>query len=107
MHPELACSLDTDSFLLAFSRFVSRRRYVPIAVWSDNGTNMRAGERELHEAVVRLNDGRIPEQLSAREVILHFSPPSTPHFEIWKRLVRSCKNALYAVLGHQAGRKRK
>ena len=50
IHLELASSLDTDSFLLAFSRFASRR-FTPTEVWSDNGTNLRAGERELKECV--------------------------------------------------------
>lgn len=102
VHLELASSLDVDSFLLAFARFVSRRG-APTDVWSDNGTNLRAGERELREAVTRLNESRVPEQLAAKEIAWHFSPPSAPHFGgVWERLVRSCKNALGAVLGEQA-----
>ena len=63
---ELATSFDTDSSLLAFSRFVSRR-FARTEVWSDNGTNLRAGERQLREAVGRFNEDRIPEQLAVKE----------------------------------------
>ena len=66
VHLELASSLDVDSFLLAFARFVSRR-CAPTDVCSDNGTNLRAGECELREAVTRPNESRVPEQLAARK----------------------------------------
>ena len=81
------------------TRFVSRR-FAPTEVWSDNGTNLRAGERELREAVGRLNADRIHDQLARQEIRWHFSPPSAPHFGgVWERLVRSCKTALDAVIG--------
>jgi len=50
--------MDTDSFLLAFCRF-SDRRGAPIVVFSDNGTNFVAGERELREAVEAFNQEKI------------------------------------------------
>ena len=87
LHVELAGSLDTDSFLLAFSRFVSRR-WAPAEVFSDNGTTLRAGERELREAVDRLNGARITDRLARKEIHWQFSPPSVPHFGgIFERIV--------------------
>ena len=50
VHLEMAFSMDTDSFLNAFFRMINRRG-VPKEVYSDNGTNFVAGERELREAV--------------------------------------------------------
>ncbi|XP_057377943.1 uncharacterized protein LOC130699905 [Daphnia carinata] len=101
IHLEIAPSLDVDSFLMAFTRFVSRRG-APADVFSDNGTNLTAGERELREAVTRLNDAKIVDQLARKEIRWHFSPPSAPHFGgVWERLVRSCKDALRAILGQQ------
>ncbi|XP_045032722.1 uncharacterized protein LOC116934425 [Daphnia magna] len=101
IHLEITPSMDVDSFLMAFTRFVSRRG-APTDVFSDNGTNLTAGERELREAVTRLNDVKIADQLAQKEIRWHFSPPAAPHFGgVWERLVRSCKEALRAILGQQ------
>ncbi|XP_045026266.1 uncharacterized protein LOC123470255 [Daphnia magna] len=101
IHLEITPSMDVDSFLMAFTRFVSRRG-APTDVFSDNGTNLTAGERELREAVTRLNDVKIADQLARKEIRWHFSPPAAPHFGgVWERLVRSCKEALRAILGQQ------
>ncbi len=101
VHLELAVSLDVDSFLLAFSRFASRRG-APSIVFSDNGTNLRNGEKELREAISSLNSERIADELLKKEIDWHFNPPLAPHFGgIWERVVRSCKVALRAILGNQ------
>ncbi|XP_045026644.1 uncharacterized protein LOC123470452 [Daphnia magna] len=101
IHLETTPSMDVNSFLMAFTRFVSRRG-APTDVFSDNGTNLTAGERELREAVTRLNDVKIADQLAQKEIRWHFSPPSAPHFGgVWERLVLSCKEALRAILGQQ------
>ena len=50
IHLEITHHLDTDSFLGAFSRFISRRGR-PKVVYSDNGTNLVAGEKELRQCV--------------------------------------------------------
>ncbi len=102
VHIELAHSMDSDSFLMAFRRFVSLRRS-PSEVYSDNGTNLVAGERELREGLQRMKkDGKIRDQLADRAISWHFSPPSAPHFGgVWERMVRSAKTALRVVLGTQ------
>ncbi|KFD47370.1 hypothetical protein M513_11733 [Trichuris suis] len=46
VHLEISFSLNTDSFLMAFRRFVDRRG-TPAVAYSDNGTNFVAAEREL------------------------------------------------------------
>ena len=46
IHLEMAVSLDTDAFINAFIRFVSRRG-APQKVWSINGTNLVGGHAEL------------------------------------------------------------
>jgi hypothetical protein len=48
VHIEVAHSLDAESFLCAFSRFVSRRGQ-PSDVYSDNGTNFTAAHSALEE----------------------------------------------------------
>ena len=50
-HIEVAESLETDSFIIALRRFISRRG-MPKVIGSDNGTNLCGGKRELREAVV-------------------------------------------------------
>ena len=46
VHIEIAHSLDTDSFICALQRFVSRRGR-PEKIFSDNRTNLTSGESEL------------------------------------------------------------
>ena len=48
-HIEVAESLETDSFMNALRRSISRRGS-PKVIRSDNGTNLCGGERELREA---------------------------------------------------------
>ena len=53
VHLEMAFSMDTDSFLNAFYRMVSRRG-LPELMVSDNCTNFVSGDRELKELVMAL-----------------------------------------------------
>ena len=48
IHLEVSWSLDTDSFLCSFDRFISSRGK-PAKVFSDNGTNFVAGEKEVRD----------------------------------------------------------
>ena len=50
----MAHSLTTDSFVAAFRRFINRRG-MPAVVYSDNGTNLVAGEKEMRESIQQLN----------------------------------------------------
>lgn len=72
-------------------------------MYSDNGTNLVAGEQELRAGLQRLmQDQSFSNQLADRGIWWHFSPPSAPHFGgVWERLVRSAKTALKIVLGNQ------
>jgi len=101
VHLEIAYSLDTNSCLMALRRMMAKRGK-PANIWSDNGTNFVGAEKELREAVKRLDSERIGDQLSADGVQWHFNPPSSPHFGgVWERLVQSAKRALKAVAGKQ------
>ena len=50
VHLEIAHSLSTDSFLLAMRRFIARRGQVK-EIYSDNGSNLTGGEKELRDAI--------------------------------------------------------
>ena len=90
--------MDTESFLLSFNRFVSRRG-MPVTMCSDRATNFVAGAQDLawygvfsHRLVTR--------ELERKGITWHFNPPASPDYGgVWERLVRSCKVALDVTLG--------
>ena len=101
IHLEVVHSMDTDSFLMALRRFVSRRGR-PNCIWSDNGSNLVCGEKELRETLKVWNQQQITDALSQVDIEWKFNPPTASHMGgIWERLVASVKRALYAVLGKQ------
>ena len=79
VHKEIAHSLETDAYIMAIQRMVSRRGR-PAHLWSDNGTNFVGAEREIQEALKRLNGVKITDELSQHGIQWHFNPPATPHF---------------------------
>ena len=58
VHIETASSLETDSFLNAFRRFVARRGPVR-EIRSDQGTNLVGAEKELQRALEEMDNGSI------------------------------------------------
>ena len=101
LHLELVGSLDTDSFLMGLRRFFGRRGK-PSVIYSDNGTNIVAGEKELRSLIKEWNQSQILDELSQNQIDWHFNPPTASHMGgIWERLVASVKRSLRVVLGHQ------
>lgn len=101
VHFEVAHSLDTDSFLGAFSRFVARRGR-PEIVFSDNGTNFIAGERELREMLASWNQEKINLTMAQRQITWKFNPPTASHMGgAWERLIRSARDILKAMVKEQ------
>lgn len=99
VHLEMAWSLDTDSFLKAFSRMTDRRG-LPIEVISDNGTNFVSGERELRELVALMDQDKIKHSMSNKGIKWHFNPPRATHFGgFFEAMIKSAKRAIAAVLG--------
>ena len=100
-HVEMAYSLDTDSFLMAFTRFC-KRRGTPKLVVSDNGSNFVAAERELREAIAQFDQEHITSKMVVQDVEWKFNPPRSPHFGgVVEVVVRSVKRILWHVL-HKA-----
>lgn len=100
VHLEVLHSMTTDSFLMSFRRFQSRRG-TPHTLLSDQGTNFRGGEAELRESFGSMAD-ELKCQLASCQVHFQFNPPNAPHFGgTWEREVRSIKTALYTILGVQ------
>lgn len=100
IHLDLLENMDTDAFLMALRRFISRRGK-PYEILADRGTNFRGGATELQEAFALLQ-GPLKEHLASQEIAFQFNPPHAPHFGgTWEREIRSVKSALQVVLGNQ------
>ncbi len=101
VHLEMAYSLDTSSFINAFTRMVSRRG-TPVYVISDNGTNFVGAERELRELIQALDQDQITQQTTKYHPIdWKFNPPSAPHFGgVFEAMIKSAKKAIKIVLGN-------
>lgn len=103
LHLELASDLSTESFLMAFCRFISRRGPVQ-HIYSDCGTNF-VGASNLFQTVddfTRASEyqNNCRKYLSARSISWHFNPPSAPHFGgRWEAGVKSVKTLLYRSIG--------
>lgn len=105
LHLELASDLSTETFLMAFSRFISRRGPVE-KMFSDCGTNF-VGTSNLFKSVDKFTNSKEYQDqcqtyLTNRNIIWQFNPPSAPHFGgLWEAGVKSVKNLLYRTLGLQ------
>ena len=98
VHLQVTDSLDQDSFLMAFDCFALRRGF-PSTCYSDNGTNLVAGEREIRQSLEHWNQQLIGSTLAAKNIKWVFNPPAAPHFGgVWERMVQSAKRALRAIL---------
>ena len=101
VHIEVAHTLEADSFICAYQRFVSRRGR-PRAIYSDNGTNFTGAERELREAFERLDQQYVCNRLRKDDVQWFFNPPEASHQGgIWERMIRSVRKILAALLKEQ------
>ena len=100
VHLEMSFSLDTDSFLNAFYRMASRRG-LPDEVYSDNGTNLKAADKELKQLLSQLEPGKINESLANKGVAWYFNPPLAPHFGgVHETMIKAAKRAMNAILGN-------
>ena len=101
VHLELAGSLETDSFICALRRFISRRGK-PLKIRSDNGTNLVGSEKEIKAALNELNTSTINKYLSQYMIQFEFNPPTASHMGgVWERMIRSTKRILRTLLKEQ------
>ena len=71
-------------------------------MWSENGTNFFASEKEWLQKVSVWNQQALSETLVKRRIQLKFSSPGIPHHGgVWERIVRSFKHVFYAILGNR------
>ena len=99
VHFEVSHTLDTDSFLAAFSRFTARR-CTPTTVFSDNATNLVAAEKELQGMLKALDEDTIKHRNPS--IALKFLPPGASHMVgVWERLIRSAKSIIRGLLENE------
>lgn len=101
VHIELVSDLSAKACLAAFDRFFARRVHVR-HMHSDNGTNFKAANRELREAIETWQTSEIINHVSTRGVEWQFNTPLASHQGgLWERAVRSMKYHLKRIVGVQ------
>ncbi|KAI9549120.1 hypothetical protein GHT06_007526 [Daphnia sinensis] len=98
VHLEVLDSMDADSFIMALRRFISYRG-CPKVIYSDNGTNIVAGQKELEQGIANLNSNRVVGEMVDAGIDWRKSAPSCAHEGgVWERLIGSSKVAMRAIL---------
>ncbi len=105
IHLEVSETLETDSFLNAYRRFVCRRG--PIRqLRCDRGTNFVGASAELRKCLEEMNHERIKAELLKENCDwfdFKFNIPKASHMGgVWERQIRSVRNVLNAIL-HKNG----
>ncbi|XP_066592941.1 uncharacterized protein [Prorops nasuta] len=100
IHLELVSRLDTEAFLAALARFISRRGK-PAAIYSDNGLNFQGADAELTRAFKSsLEIARSQDTEPISEIEWKFIPVATPHWGgLWESTVKSMKHHLKRSIG--------
>ena len=94
VHIEVSHSMDSDAFLMALHRFMARRGK-PQKLFSDNGTNFVAANKELADEIKKVNSKKVQDELLLEAIKWHFNLPNAPHMGgVWERLIRSVKDLL-------------
>ena len=101
VHIEVVHSLDTESFMNALRRFISRRRR-PEEIRSDNGGNFVKGEKELRETLSTWNQAQIHEYLIHHNIKWTFNLPAASHHGgVWEKCIRTVMKVMKALLKEQ------
>ena len=101
IHIEVAHSLDTDSFLLKFWRFIGKRGNI----WQmrfDDGSNFVGAVKELQKSLQDINHSRINEYLQmhgADWIAWINNPPMASHMGwVWERQIRTARGILNTLV---------
>ena len=101
VHLDIATDYGTDAFLQVLRRFIAMRGS-PNLIWSDQGSQLTAADKEMKDAVAKLNENEIQEFGSIHEIDWKFSAPDAP----WQNgcaeaLIKSVKKSLKIAIGEQ------
>ena len=102
IHIEKLNSLETDAFINALIRFVSRRG-CPKTVRCDNATNFVGGNNELSKSLRQLDRNKIVQTARRFNTEWIFNTPlASHHGGVWERLIRTIRKVLTAILHKNA-----
>ena len=98
IHIELLSSLETDTFINGFIRFIARRGQ-PETILSDNGTNLVGAHTELSRSLRQLDRNKVIQAARRRNIHWEFNPPYASHQGgVWERMIRTIRKVLVALL---------
>ena len=98
IHIEKLNTLETDSFINSFRRFMARRG-TPKKVWSDNGTNFVGASPDLIKCMQKLDEEKIRSFGLKKEVEWKFNTPHASHMGgVWERQIRTIRKVLTSLL---------
>ena len=101
VHLETANSMNADSFINAYRRFIGRRGPV-LQLRSDQGTNFVGARNELLTCLKELDQGKIRTELLKDQcdwIELKMNVPHASHMGgVWERQIRSVRNVLNVLL---------
>lgn len=101
VHLEAVMAISADAFLAAYKRFVARRGHCEF-IYSDNGTNFVAANKELKLAVNTWQNSSIQDYCNFHGTVWTFITPSAPHQGgLWEAAVKQMKVHLHKVMGPQ------
>ena len=105
VHLETASTLETDSFIYTFRRFVCRRG-PGRQLRCDRGMNLVGASRELKEALAELDYDRVRSSLLKENcdlVDFKMNVPSASHMGgVWERQIRLVRSVLNPLLRDNA-----
>ncbi len=78
VHLDLIHNMNADSFLISLRRFIAHRGN-PAELYSDQGTNFKAGQKELLDSFYNMSSD-LQRLLAKQKIAFHFNPPAAPHF---------------------------
>ena len=86
---------------MRIERFLSHR-VLPSALWSGNGTNFIASEKELLQDIRKWNQRVLVDSKVKQYILCKLNPPSSSHYRrSWESFMRSSKPGFCAINGNR------
>ena len=107
IHIETTINIDTDSFIQALRRFISRRGAVR-SIRSDNGGNFVGCANEFSKELKNMDNTKISDFLLSKGcdwIIWENNAPVSSHAGgVWERMIKSIRNVFDSLLKDHPGR---